>query len=159
MSGAHDDIGPGEIYRELASEKTPPELDRQVLAMAARGGRTRHGRARAWIRPVAWAATIVLGVAAVLEVTRNADGTDESVSEEFAAGEMNLLREADERARLRASEAREQAGFCDGEDRKAADSWYDCIETLRHEGSADAAQAELEMLRHAFPDFPVPDAE
>lgn len=154
MTGEYDDIGPGETYRELATEKTPPELDRQVLAMAARGGRT-----RAWIRPAAWAATIVLGVAAALEVTRNADGTDESVSEEFAADEMNLLQEAGERARLRASEAREQAGSCDGEDRKAAESWYDCIESLRNEGSAGAAQAELEMLRHAFPDFQVPDAE
>lgn len=203
MTREHDDIGLSETYRELATEKAPPELNRKVLATAARGGSTRYGLARAWIRPVAWAATIMLSVAVVLEVTRQEDVTalpedldsgrqveqevqrdlgkrsdsaapvkvssppaaafgsaaDVSVSEEFAADETGLLQEADERARLRAGEAREQAESCDSEDREAADSWYDCIEALRNEGWADAAQAELDMLRRAFPDFRAPDPE
>ncbi len=59
-----------ETYRDLATEKTPAELDDEVLAMAAREARTRYGLTRAWIRPVAWAATIALSLAFILEMTR-----------------------------------------------------------------------------------------
>lgn len=55
-------------YRDLATESTPRELDDRVLRMAARGTRSRYGIARTWMRPVAWAATIGLCLAIVLEV-------------------------------------------------------------------------------------------
>ena len=55
-------------YRDLATETTPAELDDKVLRMATREARSRYGIARAWVRPVAWAATIGLSLAIVLEV-------------------------------------------------------------------------------------------
>ena len=57
-----------EAYRDLASESTSADLDDSVLRMAAREARSRYGIARAWVRPVAWAATIGLSLAIVLEV-------------------------------------------------------------------------------------------
>ncbi|MDJ0710257.1 MAG: hypothetical protein QNJ14_07710 [Woeseiaceae bacterium] len=56
-------------YRDLATETTPAALDNKVLNLAAREARSRYGIARAWVRPVAWAATIGLSLAIVLEVT------------------------------------------------------------------------------------------
>jgi hypothetical protein len=38
--------------------------------MAAHANRTRYSRTRAWVRPLAWAATIGLSLALVLEITR-----------------------------------------------------------------------------------------
>ncbi len=57
-----------EAYRDLATESTSADLDDKVLQMAARETRSRYGIARAWVRPVAWAATIGLSLAIVLEV-------------------------------------------------------------------------------------------
>lgn len=56
-------------YRDLATESTRPELDDKVLAMAAQHARTRYGLARAWVRPIAWAATIGLSFAFILEMS------------------------------------------------------------------------------------------
>lgn len=56
-------------YRALARERTPDQLNEKILKMAA-GGRTPYARARAWMRPAAWAATIGLSFAIVLELTQ-----------------------------------------------------------------------------------------
>ncbi len=58
-----------DAYSELADEKTPEALNREVLRLAAKEGRTRYSIARAWMRPVAWAATIGLSLVVVLELT------------------------------------------------------------------------------------------
>lgn len=58
-----------ETYRRLATERTPPRLDRAVLRMARKEGRTPYAAARAWMRPFAWAATIALCLAIVLQLT------------------------------------------------------------------------------------------
>jgi hypothetical protein len=57
-------------YRNLADERAPEHLDRAVLGSAARAVRPGYARSRAWTRPLAWAATIALSVAIVLELTR-----------------------------------------------------------------------------------------
>ena len=59
-----------DAYREMATESTPAELDREVLAMAAAEARTPRGLPRTWFRPLAWAATIALSFALVLEITQ-----------------------------------------------------------------------------------------
>ncbi|MBT8106378.1 MAG: hypothetical protein HKP05_12160 [Woeseiaceae bacterium] len=61
------------IYREVATETTPAHLDRSVHEAARAGARTRYGLARAWMRPVAWAATIALSFAFVLQLTQDDD--------------------------------------------------------------------------------------
>ena len=60
-------------YREVATETTPAHLDKKVLEAAQAGARTRYGLARAWMRPLAWAATIALSFAFVLQMTREDD--------------------------------------------------------------------------------------
>lgn len=57
-------------YREISDERAPEHLDRAILAKAARAARPRYARSRAWTRPLAWAATIALSVAIVLELTQ-----------------------------------------------------------------------------------------
>jgi len=59
-----------DVYRDIASEETPAELDRKVLAMAAAEARVAHGFPRTWFRPLAWAATIALSFAFVLEMSQ-----------------------------------------------------------------------------------------
>lgn len=72
MTNQSNDIEPrvSDAYRDLASETAPPELDRKVLSMAAGARRSRYGKARTWIRPAAWAATIGLSLAFVLELSQ-----------------------------------------------------------------------------------------
>ena len=74
-----------EEYRAIAKETTPPELDSKVLSMAANDVRPRVGLARAWFRPLAWAATIGLSLAFVLELSQldevNAPVVDADVAE------------------------------------------------------------------------------
>ncbi len=64
-----------EAYRSLAVERTPESLDQKVLAEARQAAAA--GEARRWprFRPLAWAATIALSFALVLQVTQtNPDG-------------------------------------------------------------------------------------
>jgi len=57
-------------YRETADERAPDHLNRTVLKEAASAARPRYSRLRSWTRPMAWAATVMLTVALVLEVTK-----------------------------------------------------------------------------------------
>jgi len=58
-----------DTYKALANERAPDHLNERVLRLAAER-RTPYMRARAWMRPVAWAATIGLSLAIILEITR-----------------------------------------------------------------------------------------
>ena len=58
-------------YRELSREGAPNHLNEKVLQQAAeRALRPRYSRSVMWTRPLAWAATVGLCLAIVLEVTR-----------------------------------------------------------------------------------------
>ena len=57
-------------YRQLADERAPASLDDKVLHRAAATSRVSSGIGRAWMKPVAWAATIGLSLAIVLEMTQ-----------------------------------------------------------------------------------------
>lgn len=57
-------------YKQLAVEKAPDRLDKNVMRMAAAAARTPYARMRTWIRPAAWAATICLSLAIVLQQTQ-----------------------------------------------------------------------------------------
>lgn len=95
-----DDPLVADAYSALAQEQTPEHLNKRVLRMAAREGRTPYSRARSWLRPAAWAATIGLSFAIVLELTRLPQIEPEPVSmDAFTPKDMSVLREADERAR------------------------------------------------------------
>lgn len=57
-------------YREIAGESAPDTLNRSVLGRAARAARPRYARNMSWMRPMAWAATVGLSLAIVLEITQ-----------------------------------------------------------------------------------------
>ena len=186
MSKEQDTRRVSETYRDIATETSPANLDDKVMAMARQEARTRYGLARAWMRPVAWAATIGLSFAFILEMTYFSDDAPPVdaaapagvvAAPEIKANEMPALREAEERldeaaasyaadapaSQLRRERASLQildtADHCDPEDRKDADSWYRCVLALREQGLEDAARAEFDALREVFPDFrePVPE--
>lgn len=182
MTSANDkDPRVAQAYRDLATERTPAALDDKVLAMAAATARSRYGRARGWLRPVAWAATIGLSLAFVLEMARVTDEpappagvASDSVANEVAGEGRSKLREAEERAPMRSGEKREPAAparaaafaaqrlpprACDDTQRASAEAWYACAASLRDNGLIDAADLELDALREAFPDFVVPESE
>lgn len=173
----NNDSRVSQAYRDLATERTTPGQDQEILAMAARNTRTRYGLARAWIRPVAWAATIGLSLAFVLEMSRYTNESepaatveDVAVSEDLEADNITLLQEAEELTRVRAGPARpaaavankaiadkkEQADICDADARSSAEAWYQCIVALREEGRAEAASLELEALLAEYPEFEEP---
>jgi hypothetical protein len=201
----HNDPRVSEAYQGLATEGTPPELDRRILAMAASKSRSRYGMARAWVRPVAWAATIGLSLAIVLEISQlkyettpqlDADNVEtleealipddaparedddnrtrrESAKRSDAPAPAQLSVPAAEQARSRSGsepaaaasvqalsfdaattpEKKEQGRHCDPDLRSSAETWYKCIEDLRAQGLADAADSEFLLLLAEFPDF------
>ena len=116
-----DDKRVTDTYRDLADESAPAKLDEKILAMAANEARTRYGFTRAWIRPVAWAATIGLSLAFLLEMsqldeapvlrappapaTEETREQDRTADDAFVAEDMKLLREAEEQPRKRGEEA------------------------------------------------------
>lgn len=59
-----------QTYRDVADERAPDHLDRAVLKEAASAARPSYSRLRSWTRPMAWAATVMLSVALVLEVSK-----------------------------------------------------------------------------------------
>jgi len=69
-SGDETDALVSARYRELARERAPEHLDRAVLKEAARAARPRYSKLRSWTRPLAWAATVVLSVVLVLEISQ-----------------------------------------------------------------------------------------
>ena len=101
-----------ETYRELADEQTPEHLNRAVLQMAA--GKSTHGNAlrsvfAIWMKPVAWAATIALSLAVVLEFTdlpselsqpASLTPARESLKETFSPKDADILDKAEQRALL-----------------------------------------------------------
>ena len=70
-SAAETDETVSATYRELSREGAPNYLNEKVLQQAARTAlRPRYSRSIMWTRPLAWAATVGLCLAIVLEVTR-----------------------------------------------------------------------------------------
>ena len=71
-----------DAYRSLAVERTPVSLDRKVLTEARQAAAA--GKARRWpsFRPMAWAATIALSFALVLQYTQTGPDVPASVFDE-----------------------------------------------------------------------------
>jgi hypothetical protein len=70
MTTEQDNQRVSDAYRDIATQTTPADLDEKVLQLAASPVPSRYGMARAWVRPLAWAATIALSLALVLEIGR-----------------------------------------------------------------------------------------
>ncbi len=97
-----------QTYREHSVEQAPERLNQEILSMAAdnasRGSRTNFLFA-AWTKPLAWAATIGISLAVVLELSQVpgssvdiAAPAAESIREEFAQQRTDVLDEARKQA-------------------------------------------------------------
>ncbi len=82
MTTEQDNQRVSDAYRDIATQTTPAGLDEKVLQLAASAVPSRYGLARAWVRPLAWAATIALSLAFVLEMSQLDDAPTPAVPEE-----------------------------------------------------------------------------
>lgn len=101
MTTETDNQRVSETYREIASQTTRPDIDERILKLAGSGLRSRYGLARAWVRPLAWAATIALSVVLVLELTQEVDvpnsGVQEEIRSEPARNDANFTNTREEK--------------------------------------------------------------
>lgn len=88
QSGAETDPLVTRTYREIADESTPEHLNRTILKEAAKAARPRYRRFISWTRPMAWAATVMLSVALVLEITKTP--TPESMMIDDSLGKFEI---------------------------------------------------------------------
>lgn len=165
-------------YRDIAKERSPSHIDKRIMSLARQEARTPYGLARSRVRPVAWAATIALSFAFILELTyfredplpaasiaepetRIQDAPVQSAAEETTtAAPSSFTSNRPAAARQRADTLLDKAvDHCDAEARQSAASWYRCVQTLRDQGLDDAANAELAALRETYPDFREPASE
>jgi hypothetical protein len=181
-------------YRDLSDEHAPEHLDHVVLNEARSAAIPEYTAANSWLRPAAWVTTIGLCLAIVLEVSDMAPeqsvpgattevGQKPSDSEEpvpaaievesFDRDDRQLLREADDRARMQTGSDRESVGtqmqvapatglesdaamerYCEESETGDPNDWLDCILALEQQGLLEAAKAERDLLFKSFPDAP-----
>lgn len=67
-------------YREAAVERVPDDLNQAVLRRARQHSRNRYSRSVIWLRPMAWAATIGLCLAIVVEINNVPQPTPEQMA-------------------------------------------------------------------------------
>ena len=162
-------------YRDLARERTPEGLDDMILRKARDAARPKYGRLRLWVRPLAWAATVAISLAIVLQVTQvpdpgRLDADVATDADAFVPASVEALREAEDMARMRsgsvdeaalsvASEAaapleqKAEPRYCDDDARATAESWAECIEQLEADGKAVEARAERLVFARTHPDY------
>ena len=157
-----------DAYRSMGGDSVPRRLDDRVLGQA-------HAEVEKdawllwflpWLRPAAFAATVGLSLAVLLEITEQPPVVPPSpVTTEFATAAE------DASTRIRAigedAAARVQAGdpdtalypspeanaerFCDDEQSATPEGWRRCIEDLRDRGQHEEADAEMRRFREAYP--------
>jgi hypothetical protein len=106
-TGSERDALVSETYREIAHDRAPGHLDKTVLDAAAKAVRPRYSLLITWTRPAAWAATIMLSVALVLEFSQTPvlqppkmDALAPSDAQELKVQDVDLLHRAEEMARI-----------------------------------------------------------
>lgn len=67
-------------YREAAVERVPDDLNQAVLRRARQHSSNRYSRSVIWLRPMAWAATIGLCLAIVVEINNVPQPTPEQMA-------------------------------------------------------------------------------
>lgn len=158
------------LYRDLAGESAPAELDSAVLADARAAMHVPRGHGGGFLRPLAWAASVGLCVAVVLQVyLSETRGVQPAVVPDSATERHEAAVEL--RARKLGDAHREKGGsvaepFADGVDadatgrpagsvcaanfRSVRDEWLRCIETLEDAGDIEQAAIERERLERAI---------
>jgi hypothetical protein len=123
-----------ETYRELGVDKAPEHLNQSILRMASGGAKqsgARNPLFAAWMKPVAWAATIGLSLAIVLELTQvptpavRSDGAPAagSIREEAALQDADKSEKAENQARMQSGPNRQAISEDElGRDANSSDS-------------------------------------
>jgi hypothetical protein len=157
-----------EAYARARFDELPPEeVDRAIRAAAARA--TRHhllaARAPTWALPFAIAATLVIGVAALLRINDVATVTNETAQTSHgdqsspAANESPsggaTIQPAPGSVGTRSTkfvlpEPELPAEGCDETAAADRDVWLECILALRQQGSLEQAAREIEKFRARF---------
>ena len=166
-------------YREAANQSAPEHLNRAILKQAATATRPRYSRLITWTRPMAWAATVVLSVALVLEVTQ--ERFDNQVApaavvgaDEFKPKDTGMLERAGDMAEMQGGNNRDIdqvapaslaasrspegsiAAICSDDATAAPATWLECIEILEKAGLIEEANQQRQLLMATFPDFELP---
>jgi len=155
-----------ETYRELGVEKAPEHLNQSILRMASGGleqSGTRNPLFAVWMKPVAWAATIGLSLAIVLELTQVPTApvrsdvlpAAESIREEAALRDADESDKAENRARTQTGPNRQ--AMSENELGRSADS-LDDVEVFSRETKskldAIAAQSPSPVSAAELPSRP-----
>ena len=157
-----------ETYRELGVEKAPESLNQSILRMASGGGKQSPARGplfAAWMKPVAWAATMGLTLAIVLELTQvptvpvplDIVPAAELMREEAVMQDTDALEKTENRARL---ESGQKLQLISEDELGRSAARYDDIDVLSREpkGKIDAvaapASAEISAARKRVADSP-----
>jgi len=169
-----------EAYRELGAEKTPESLNQTIIEMAAQDAQqagARNPLSAVWMKPLAWAATIGLSLAIVLELTQvpttavryDAPPSENrsAITQDEVADDVEVFRRESKRkmeviaapAPMAASaglaeEEADVAESCDAQAKLSADDWMACIEDLRQAGAAEAADREYAAFILKYPRNP-----
>lgn len=136
------------LYREVATESPPASLDRAVMEHARRQATApsydRYQRSIHWLRPMAWAATVVLCLAIVVDSLQMAsEPAIEAVGiEPFEARSPEVVTPMDELEQLKKEKA-------DGNFAAPAASPSMSYEVLRQDVDADAFRPEDAPLTEA----------
>ncbi len=152
-----------ETYRESATERTPASLNETVLRNAAAHANKGYSHSMLWIRPLAWAATIALCLAIVVDVVLPPGAEPELPAVSRAPLEADDLRadmpSADEDYDANAMAADAQAGAGEHAAETAEDD--DPLKRLRDQEIREESKIEEfeEVLGLAEADLPVPETE
>jgi len=143
-----------ETYRELGVEKAPERLNQSILQMASGGGKPSPAGGilfATWMKPLAFAATLGLSLAIVLElsqvptVTVQTDNVPavERMREEAVLEDADVLEKAENRARLPSGPSRQLI---------SADT-HDELEVFSREvkGKLDAVAAPMQSSQPESP--------
>ena len=144
-------------FSEIARESTPEHLNRAVLDGARKAARPRYSMLRAWTRPTAWAATIVLSVALLLEFTQtplqqpsSMDADDVSADlekREDVARDVQQLKVKDDDMLRRAEE---MARMQQGQNDQPAESAPEAQEPSAAPAAAFAVSSKATLLESAI---------
>ena len=179
------DVAVRAIYRELATEASPPDLDAGILREAARlpGEEQRNGWFRGAFKPLAFAATFALSLALMLQLGDSrppgpaVDDTATSLSNNpmrdaatetgeqirrigaAPAGPSTTATSDDEvipAAPVDRNSRLPANDDCSDAQRSDSGRWWQCIKDLERRGLSSAAEAELRALLAAHPGFAAP---
>jgi hypothetical protein len=151
-TGVEDDVLVSDTYREIAHERTPEHLNRSVLDAARKAARPRYSMLRTWTRPTAWAATILLSVALLLEFSQTPMQQAGDVpadlekregptrdAQELTVKDDDMLQRAEEMARMQ-----------QGQDDQPAKSVPDVQQPVAAPAAAYAVSSKATLLESAI---------